>query len=127
MSGRRGRWVVAITIFIQTTLVLSMVFCGIESLIPDDTVAARFHAWVGLVGGTFPDLERYNIERMTYWFALALTIKFYLLALPILGIVALSVSSSHIGHCCSILSNSDNGKEAAYAVDRSFRDPRRSN
>ena len=89
MSGRKERWFVAITISVQVTLVLSMIVCGFESLIPDDTTAARIHAWIGLLSGTFPDLDRYSIERMTYGFALALTFKFYFFLLPFLGIFGL--------------------------------------
>ncbi len=84
MSKEKERWVVAIVAFVQVTLDLTLVFWGIENLITVDA-AARLHVWIGLVGGTLPDLDQYGIDRMTWGFAATLTAKFYLLLLPTLG------------------------------------------
>ena len=88
MSKEKERWVVAIVAFVQVTLDLTLVFWGIENLITADA-AARLHVWIGLVGGTLPDLDQYGIDRMTWGFAATLTAKFYLLLLPTLGIIGL--------------------------------------
>ena len=91
MSRQKERWVVAIAAFVQVTLDLTLVFWAIENLITADA-AARLHAWIGLVGGTLPDLDQYGIDRMTFGFAATLMVKFYLLLLPTIGIIALFYS-----------------------------------
>ena len=90
MSEEKERWVVAIVAFVQLTLVLTMVFWSIENLIPEDADARRLQVWIELVGGTWPlDLDKYDVDRLTLSFAAALTVKFYLLLLPILGVIGL--------------------------------------
>ena len=91
MSREKERWVVAIVAFVQVTLDLILVFWGIENLITADA-AARLHVWIGLVGGTLPDLDQYGIDRTTFGFAVTLMVKFYLLLLPTIGIIALFYS-----------------------------------
>ena len=91
MSREKERWVVAIAAFVQVTLDLTLVFWGIENLITADA-AARLHVWIGLVGGTLPDLDQYGIDRTTFGFAATLMVKFYLLLLPAIGIIALFYS-----------------------------------
>ena len=91
MSGEKDRWVVAIVAFVQVTLDLTLVFWGIENLITADA-AARLHVWIGLVGGTLPDLDQHGIDRTAFGFAATLMVKFYLLLLPTIGIIALFYS-----------------------------------
>ncbi len=88
MSRGKKRWIVAASVFVLVTVVLTTAFYWIENSITEET-AASVHAWVGLLGGTLPDLDKDNIDRMTYGFASTITVKFYLLLLPILGIIGL--------------------------------------
>ena len=88
MSRERKKWVFATILFVIVAVVLTTVFWGIENLITADA-AARLHVWIGLVGGTLPDLDPHGIDRTAWGFATVLTVKFYLLLLPTIGVIAL--------------------------------------
>lgn len=89
MSRERKKWVFATILFVIVAVVLTTVFWGIENLITEDAEARRLHVWIELLGGTLPDLDQYGIDRTTWRFAATLTVKFYLLLLPTIGVIAL--------------------------------------
>ncbi len=89
MSRERKKWVFATILFVIVAVVLTTVFWSMENLIAEDS-AATAHIVIELLSGTLPDLDK-DI-RLTWWFAVTLTVKFYLLFLPTLGVIGLFYS-----------------------------------
>ena len=84
--GLKRTWGEAAFVFVLVTVLLTAVIHWMEQAITEEC-ATVLHAWIEVVGGTLPGTNQ--IDRTTAGFAMALTVKLYIVLLPIGGVLGI--------------------------------------
>ena len=84
--GLKRTWGEAAFVFVLVTVLLTAAIHWMEQAITEECVTV-LHAWIEVVGGTLPETNQ--IDRTTVGFAMAMTVKLYLVLLPIGGVLGI--------------------------------------